>query len=131
MGSEKSIKDYAKEAKKRLKNSFWQNYKTKVNDEISIASADGLSATMVKQYFQEKVAVTIKGNSEDEEFYLKVKDLLIKYGEVSDALGRLTDKEYFNTLSYEQKQRYTLDLSNKYVRAKERFYKEKIYEKTI
>ena len=52
-------------------------------------------------------------------------------GEVSDALGRLTDKEYFNSLSYEQKQRYTLELSAKYVKAKERYYKELQFEKTV
>ena len=73
MSSEKSIKDYAKEAKRRLKSSFWQEYKDKVSDEISIAEADGLSTTKVKDYFHEKVAVTIKANKEFEEFYLKVK----------------------------------------------------------
>ena len=131
MSSEKSIKDYAKEAKRRLKSSFWQEYKDKVSDEISIAEADGLSTTKVKDYFYEKVAVTIKANKEFEEFYLKVKELLLNFGEVSDAIGRLTDKEYYQTLSYEQKQRYTLDLSNKYIKAKERFYKERLFEKTI
>lgn len=131
MSSEKSIKDYAKEAKRRLKSSFWQEYKDKVSDEISIAEADGLSTTKVKDYFHEKVAVTIKANKEFEEFYLKVKELLLNFGEVSDAIGRLTDKEYYQTLSYEQKQRYTLDLSNKYIKAKERFYKERLFEKTI
>ena len=30
-------------------------------------------------------------------------------GEVSNAIGRLTDKDYFNTLSYDEKQRYTLN----------------------
>ena len=50
--------------------------------------------------------------------------MLLTEGEVSDAIGRLTDKEYFNTLSYEEKQRYTLSLSEKYLRALERFRKE-------
>ena len=39
--------------------------------------------------------------------------------------------EYFNTLNYEQKQRYTLELSNKYLKAKERFYKEMQFEKVF
>ena len=50
--------------------------------------------------------------------------MLLTEGEVSDAIGRLTDKEYYATLSYEEKQRYTLNLSEKYLRALERFRKE-------
>ena len=86
----------------------------------------------MKEYYQNKASVTIKGvKSDEEEFYLKVKNLLNEFGEVSDAIGRLTDKEYFNGLSYEQKQRYTLELSAKYVKAKERYYKELQFEKTV
>lgn len=131
MCSEKSLKDYAKEAKRRLKSSFWQDYKSKVDSEISIAEADGVSVSKVKEYYQTKVNFTLKASKDDEDFYLKVKNLLIEYGEVSDAIGRLTDKEYFNSLSYEQKQRYTLELSNKYIKAKERYYKEIQFEKSI
>ncbi len=129
---EKSLKVYAKEAKMRLKSSFWQNYKSKVDNEISVALADGVAVSKVKEYYQNKATVTIRGvESNDEAFYQKVKELLNTYGEVSDALGRLTDKEYYKTLSYEQKQRYNLELSNKYVKAKERYYKELQFEKTI
>ncbi len=130
MNSEKSIKEYAKEAKKRLKSSFWQNYKAKVDSEVKRAAEDGTNASKVVEYYQTKAAVTVRGvKNEDEDFYLKVKDILDNFGEVSDALGRLTDKAYFDTLSYEQKQRYTLNLSARYVKAKERYYKENKYEK--
>ena len=129
---EKSLKTYAKEAKMRFKNSFWQDYKSKVDSEISVALADGVAVSKVKEYYQNKASVTIKGvKSDDEEFYLKVKNLLNEFGEVSDAIGRLTDKEYFDGLSYEQKQRYTLELSQKYIKAKERYYKELQFERTI
>ena len=129
---EKSLKTYAKEAKMRFKNSFWQDYKSKVDSEISVALADGVAVSKVKEYYQNKASVTIKGvKSDEEEFYLKVKNLLNEFGEVSDAIGRLTDKEYFSGLSYEQKQRYTLELSQKYIKAKERYYKELQFEKTM
>ena len=52
-------------------------------------------------------------------------ELLDEEGEVANAIGRLTDKEYYSTLSYEEKQRYTLELSNKYLIAVERYRKEK------
>lgn len=44
---------------------------------------------------------------------------------MSDALGRLTDREYYSTLSYEEKQRYNLELSAKYLEALQRYRKEK------
>ena len=53
------------------------------------------------------------------------KRLLEEEGEVSDALGRLTDRVYYDTLSYEEKQRYTMQLSNKYLKALEKYRKEK------
>ncbi len=129
---EKSLKDYAKEAKLRLKSSFWQDYKSKIDSEISVALESGEDVSKVKKYYQDKANVTIKGvKSQDEEFYQRVKELLNNFGEVCDAIGRLTDKEYFEALSYEQKQRYTLELSEKYIKAKERYYKELKFEKTI
>lgn len=128
----KSLKDYAKEAKKRLKSSFWQDYKQNLENESKRAEIDGTSKSKVVEYYQNKAKVSIRGvKTEDEEFYIKVKNILDVYGDVSDALGRLTDKEYFNLLTYDAKQRYMLELSNKYRVAKERYYKEKKFEKTI
>lgn len=128
----KTLKEYAKEAKARMKSSFWQDYKNRVETQIEKAEEDGVSKSKVVEYYQNKAAVTIRGvNTKDEEFYLKVKEILSTYGDVSDAIGRLTDKDYFATLSYEQRQRYTLDLSARYIKAKERYYKELEYEKTV
>ena len=130
--AEKTVKEYAKEAKKRMKSSFWQDYKNKIKSEISKAEETGESPSKIVEYYQSKAMVTVKGvKSDEEEFYQKVKELLSTFGEVSDALGRLTDKEYYDTLTYEQKQRYTLELSCKYVKAKERYYKELQFEKTV
>ena len=132
MNGNKSLKQYAKEAKKRLKSSFWQDYKSNIQTGIDKAEEDGTSKSKVVEYYQSKAAVTIRGvKTEDEDFYLKVKNLLLTVGDVSDAIGRLTDKDYFSTLSYDGKQRYLLELSNKYLKAKERFYKEVAFEKTV
>ena len=132
MNGNKSLKQYAKEAKKRLKSSFWQDYKSNIQTGMDKAEEDGTSKSKVVEYYQSKAAVTIRGiKTEDEDFYLKVKNLLLTVGDVSDAIGRLTDKDYFSTLSYDGKQRYLLELSNKYLKAKERFYKEVAFEKTV
>ena len=122
----KSLKQYCKEAKKRLKSGFWQNYHQSLDAELARAEEKGISTSKVKEYYAYKISGDIK-NTKDEfdEFYKKVKKLLDEEGEVSNAIGRLTDKEYFDTLSYDDRQRYTLSLSEKYLQAVERYKKEK------
>ena len=122
----KSLKQYCKEAKKRLKQGFWKNYQENLDKELLRAEMNGISTSKVKEYYSIKISEDIK-NTKDEfdEFYAKVKRLLDEEGEVSNAIGRLTDREHFDTLSYDEKQRYTLNLSEKYLQAVERYRKEK------
>ena len=122
----KSLKQYCKEAMKRMKSGFWERYYSDLDEKLKQAEQDGISVTKVKDYYVERVTASItKTKDENEVFYLKVRSLLDSEGEVSNAIGRLTDKAYFDTLSYEEKQRYTLELSEKYVRAVERYNREK------
>jgi len=122
----KTIKQYCKEAKKRMKQGFWQDYRKNLDEEIRRGEEKGIAAAKIKEYYSEKARDDIKNSGEEkEEFYKKVKNLLDSEGEVSDAIGRLTDKKYYNTLSYEEKQRYTLSLSEKYLKAVEKYKKEK------
>ena len=126
MEEQKSLKEYAKEAKKRLKSGFWDNYKKDLEQELKKAEETGVSSSRVRDYFAQKVKIYIKsGKDENEEFYLKVKKILDEEGEIPDAIGRLTDKKVFDELSYEEKQRYSLNLSEKYLQAVERYNKEK------
>ena len=84
----------------------------------------GMNEVKVKSNIVDRVKSDIRGEKPDD-FYLKVKNLLETCGEVSDAIGRLTDKEYYASLSYEEKQRYTLQLSAKYLAALEKYKAEK------
>lgn len=124
---EQSLKVLAKEAKRRLKSGFWAECHDKMSAEKDFARESGLNEGKVERYFARKVADAIRGEKEDE-FYLKVKTLLLEEGEVSDAIGRLTDKAYYDTLDYTEKQRYTLELSEKYLSALKRFKREYEYE---
>ena len=83
----------------------------------------GLNESKAGRFFKTQVSAKIAGDTEDN-FYLKVKEILLSEGEVSDAIGRLTDKPYYESLTYEEKQRYNLSLSERYLRALERFRKE-------
>ncbi|MBD5584648.1 MAG: hypothetical protein HDQ88_06155 [Clostridia bacterium] len=118
------LKFMAKNAKKRLKSNYWADCKEKIDKDTNEAKNRGLSERKVKSSLKNRVTSEIKGEKQDE-FYLKVKELLEKEGEVSDAIGRLTDKDYYEKLSYEEKQRYTLDLSSKYLNALARYRREK------
>ena len=124
---EKTLKTLAKEAKMRMKKGLWKQCEEELNSELTHAKEQGINESKMERYFAEKVSTRIRGDEPDE-FYLKVRDMLLAEGEVSDAIGRLTDKRYYETLSYSEKQRYTLDLSEKYLRALERFKREYEFE---
>ena len=122
----KTFKQYCKEAMKRMKSGFWERYYSDLDERLKKAEQDGVSATKVKEYYAEQVTASItRHKDEDEIFYLKVRSMLVSEGEVSNAIGRLTDKNVYDNLSYEEKQRYTLELSERYRKAVERFNKEK------
>ena len=124
---ERTLKTLAKEAKIRMKKGFWKQCEEELNSERSHAREQGINESKMERYFQEKVGEKIKGETPDE-FYLKVKELLLAEGEVSDAIGRLTDRAYYRTLTYSEQQRYNLELSEKYLRALERFKREYEFE---
>lgn len=118
------LKAMAKQAKKRLGSDFWRRCKEDIDSTAREAERQGKNAGKIKSHMYDKVRSVIRGKEEDD-FYLKVKKLLDEHGEVSDALGRLTDKEYFETLGYAERQRYTMELSAKYLAALEKYRKEK------
>lgn len=122
----KTFKQYCREAKKRLKQGFWQKYHDDLNSQLALAEEAGLSVSKVKEFYVERVSDNIRNvTDQNEEFYLKVKKILDEEGEISNAIGRLTDKEYYQTLSYDEQQRYNLELSERYLKAVERYKKEK------
>lgn len=123
----KSLKQYCKDAKKRLKNGFWQEYFDSREKIIEKAQMNGGSPEKVKEYLDSRLSSKIRDqiNETDEKFYEKVKKILLEEGEIPNAIGRLTNKSEFELLSYDERQRYTLSLSERYVKAVERFNYEK------
>lgn len=129
----KSIKSAAKEAKMRLKNRFWEDYKKEVDCGIKTATDEGLACSGVKRYFKDLVIKNLMGvKKEDEDFYFVVKEMLDKEGALpSNALDRLMDKDVFFKLSYEEKERYLFRLSQKYLSAIERYERERGIERVL
>ncbi len=126
----KTLKQLCREAKQRLKSGFWKTYKDDLQKELEDAKHNGVPENKVREYFAYKVinGIEEENDSDEQAFYRRVKALLDSEGEVSNAIGRLTDKTYFESLSYEEKQRYTLSLSERYLKALERYKKEKALE---
>ena len=127
MAQQRTLRGLARQAKSRMKSGFWNECMEDLNAQMEKAKEQGLNESKAGRYFKSRVSASLSGEKEDA-FYLKVKALLTTEGEVSDAIGRLTDREYYETLSYEEKQRYTISLSEKYLRALERFRRESEFE---
>ena len=116
----RTLREEARQAKRRIKSGFWKDCEADFSEKKEKAREHGLNEIKAGRFFKTQVEAQIEGKKEDD-FYLRVKEILLSEGEVSNAIGRLTDKAYYDTLSYAEKQRYTLTLSEKYLRALERF----------
>ena len=129
----KSIKSVAREAKLRLKNRFWEDYKKEVDSGVKTATEEGIASSGVKTYFKNLVIKNLMGiKQEDEDFYLLVKNMLDSEGALpSNALDRLMNKDLFNSLSYAEKERYLFRLSQKYLVAIDRYNNERGIERAL
>jgi len=120
------IRNLAKMAKSRMKKGFWEDCKENVDKAIEQNSA---SKSEVIHYYRVKIVRQLNGSA-DELFYYKVKHILDTCGDVCDILGRLCDDELMSTMSFQEKQRYLFELSDKYRRCRERYFEEKKFEKS-
>lgn len=118
------IKNMARAAKQRMKSNFWDDCKKNLDENTTDLKSRGISEAKAKTVLKNRVKAEIAGEKHDD-FYIRVRNLLDSEGEVSDAIGRLTDREYYETLTYEEKQRYNLELSNKYLEALKKYRAEK------
>ena len=120
----RTLKTVARQAKQRIKENFWEGYRIERAARIEIAKQNGVNEQEAERFLSQEIERKIRGEQQTDAFYEQVKAMLLSEGEVSDAIGRLTDYALYETLSYAEKQRYTLALSEKYLRALERFKRE-------
>ena len=124
---QKTLRAAARQAKRRMKDGFWMQCQEEKTQRLIFAEELGLNVREAGRQFHREMHRRINEEVPDE-FYERVKSLLLKEGEVSNAIGRLTDHAIYDALSYEEKQRYTLELSERYLRALERFKRECAFE---
>ena len=119
-----SFKEYAKQAKRRLKNGFWEQAKANIQTEKQVAATQGLNPRKVGEeqhrILQQQI-YDYDGFCEEQEFYKKVEAILDSNETVSNPIMRLADKDYMATLSPSEQQSYISRLATRYRSAVERY----------
>ncbi len=119
-----SFKQYAKQAKDRLKNGFWENAKNNLAHEKQVAATLGLNQRQVCEEQRQKLQRQIydyDGFCEEQDFFAKVVAILNSNEVVSNPIMRLADQAYMQTLSPREKQIYVSRLAAKYREAVEKY----------
>lgn len=124
------LKIYARAAKERLRSGYWTNkYERKNENDGQVESADDLLKDYYKASKMEKRKKSEKELEEDRLYPIVC--AIIDEDDGLNPLGRLIDKNYYENLDFEGKQRYVLELSEKYRKLKERYDKERELEKKL
>ena len=130
MDEAKDLKTFAKEAKIRFKRGFWKNYNENKERKIEEAKEKGYSETDAIKIQTEKAKREIKTQfdkkSLDDILYEKAVSIFESDEIILNPIKRLIDEEVFSSLSEGEKQRYILDLTQKFNQFKERYEREKM-----
>lgn len=119
-----TFKEYAKRAKERMKNGFWENARQNLAHEKEVAATMGLNSIKVCEDQRQKLQRQIydyDGFCAEEEFYAKVEEILDSDQLVSNPIMRLADQKYLETLSPKERQVYISKVAAKYRAAVEKY----------
>ena len=126
------LKKRATLPKQRLKMGYWQSLTEEKARVVGEMGATPASIQLVKDLQQAKVQrdekrVLNSGQAQkDEQFYDRVCQLLERDENVTNPIGQLVDKEEYDRLDAENRQRYILELSKKFREMRERYYRERL-----
>lgn len=121
-----TFKEYARRAKERMKNGFWEQAKQNIQTEKQVAATLGLNTVKVGEEQRRKLQRQIydyDGFCEEQEFYEKVTAILDSDELVSNPIMRLADQDYLAKLSPADRQIYISKLAAKYREAVERYHR--------
>ena len=119
-----TFKEYAKQAKQRMKSGFWEQARKDIETEKQVAATQGLNPRKVGEEQHRRLQQQIydySGFCEEQEFYKKVEEILSSNETVSNPIMRLADKEYMAKLSASEQQAYISRLASRYREAVERY----------
>ena len=125
------LKKRALLAKQRLKMGYWQKMCDEREKALEHMGGGEENARLVHDLQQEKVrrdehkALGYDAAAQDEAFYGKVCAILEQDENTLNPIGQLIDRTQFETLDTDNRQRYILQLSQKFREMRERFYRER------
>lgn len=123
-----SLKEYAKQARKRLMNGYWEGVRDDRQRFLEAHYHRGDNLSQLKKMFRKKVENELFGsdneNNADDELYKKVAKLLTENEYVLNPIMQLIDHDEYDKLDEHAKQNYIFELTDKYNELKTRFEKE-------
>jgi hypothetical protein len=127
-----ALRKLAGQAKKRLKNGYWDEMKTERGGEIKKAECEGRDPQAVKEYYRHKLSKEFNGgldakDKDDEVFYKKVVAIITSDELVTNPIALLKDDELYQSMDVGSRQRYILTISEKYRAMCDRYEKEQAF----
>ena len=117
MANTSELKTRARLAKQRLKMGYWESLK----ERRSVPDSQTVGGVRVKL----RRELDGKASVSDEAMYQKVCAILDRDEATINPIGQLIDENIYGELEPAAKQRYILELSNKFRELKERYYRER------
>lgn len=117
----------AKEARKRLRQGFWDDIIVERKNVIENAMKKGQDVKSIKDYYKKKIENKIKETyktnalTEEDLMYKKVCSIMESQEVLLNPLSKLIDHNVYDKLSENAKQVYILKLSEQYVQMKQRY----------
>ncbi|MBD5131654.1 MAG: hypothetical protein HDT28_03560 [Clostridiales bacterium] len=107
-------------AKQRLKMGYWEAVKSDRLQQSDVAATKAVYAEDRARYAPNDTRLSVL----DEKMYRKVCDILDSDEVATNPIGQLIDREVYEGLDAGGKQRYILELSEKFRELKARYYNE-------
>ena len=119
------LKELIMSAKERLRNGDYSSatYKEECKRKDKIKSNQILRFLANAEFKRPNITITTYSTKEDEELNKKVINLLETDPNTVAPIGELVEMEVFKNLNEAEKQNYILNLSEKFLKYKEEYYK--------
>lgn len=120
-----TFKQFAKQAKDRLKNGFWEKAQQQIKQEKQVAATLGLNVSKAGEEQQRLLRRQIydyDGFCQEQNFYEQVVQMLTSDEVVSNPIMRLADTCLLQRLSPHEQQVYMAKLATKYRQAVEKYH---------
>lgn len=114
-------------AKQRLKMGYWESVKREKQQVIENGGDSQIMAAAFAHARFKRDAAEVVGKTAalDEKMYQKVCEILDRDETTINPIGQLIESDIYERLDPAAKQRYILELSNKFRELKDRYYRER------